>query len=193
MKNADKSKIILKIILLVVFLIFFIAVFVLDSVFWAGDAISYGKFGSCGRIITLIMLVVSYIFICFTLFGKKRKRIYTIFSVAFVVLVVPVLLLANTIVVNREYKTFDSAKWKDYSNYSHGRQYMIDDFESKHQIVGMKIYDVYDLLGRGSEETLVDGSHEVTYDVGTAGVWHNTYVLKYDENGIVTETYTEPR
>lgn len=98
--------------------------------------------------------------------------------------------MANTIVINIEYKAFDSEKWKNYSNYVQGRQYMIDDLEEKHKIVGMKTYEVKDLLGKGTDETSADGSNKITYDVGVSGLWHKTYVLEYDENGIITKTYT---
>ena len=193
MKKVKDSNAAIKIILLTIFVILFIAIYVMDSVFLAGDAISYGKFSFCGEMIPFIMLAVAFAALCFAMFKKAKRKICIIISSALVICIVPALLLANTIVVNIEYKTFDSAKWKDYVNHMHGRQYMIDDFESKYKIVGMKTYEVYDLLGKGTEEIASNGSQEITYDIGTAGVWHNTYVLKYDENGVVTETYTEPR
>ena len=67
---------------------------------------------------------------------------------------------------------------------------MIDDLEEKHKIVGMKTYEVKALLGKGTDETSADGSNKITYDVGVSGLWHKTYVLEYDENGIITKTYT---
>ena len=68
---------------------------------------------------------------------------------------------------------------------------MIHDLEKKYKIVGMKLEDVYSLIGEGSEETFSDtGSRERSWHVGTFGVWHKTYVLEYDENGIITKTYT---
>ncbi len=193
MKNVKDSNVTIKIILLTIFVILFIAVYFIDSVFLTGDAINYGKFSFCGKIIPFIMLALAFVSLCFAMFNKKKRKFCVIISTALVIFIVPILFLANTIVVNIEYKTFDSTKWKDYVNCMHGRQYMIDDLENKYKIVGMKTYEVYDLLGKGTEETSTDGSHEITYDIGTFGLWHNTYVLKYDENGVVTETYTEPR
>ena len=33
-------------------------------------------------------------------------------------------------------------------------------------------------------------TNKITYDVGVSGLWHKTYILEYDENGIITKTYT---
>lgn len=193
MKKVKDSNVAIKIILLTIFVILFIAVYFIDYVFFAGDAINYGKFSFIGKIIPSVMLAAAFVALCFALFNKKKRKFCVIISTALVIFIVPILFLANTIVINIEYKTFDSAKWKNYSNYVQGRQYMIDDLEEKYKIVGMKTYEVYDLLGKGTEETSTDGSHEITYDIGTFGLWHNTYVLEYDENGIVTKTYTRPK
>ncbi len=181
-----------KIILLAVIFVIFIAVYIFDSVFLAGNAIQYGKFGYCASIITLIMLAASFVTLCFAMLGKKRKCIVGIISAALFVLTVPALFLANTIIVSREYKTFDSAKWNDYNNL-HCRQYMIDDLESRYKLVGMKIYDARELLGQESEEDSEQDVHKAIYDMGAAGVWQNIYVLEYDENGVITKTYSEIR
>ena len=190
MKKVKESNAAIKIILLTIFVILFIAVYFIDSVFLAGDAISYGKFSFIGKLIPSVMLAAAFAALCFAMFNKKKRKLCVIISAALVVFIVPILFLANTIVVNIEYKTFDSAKWKNYSNHVQGRQYMIDDLEEKHKIVGMKTYEVKDLLGKGTDETSADGSNKITYDVGVSGLWHKTYILEYDENGIITKTYT---
>ena len=51
MKKVKESNAAIKIILLTVFVILFIAVCFIDSVFLAGDAISYGKFSFIGKLI----------------------------------------------------------------------------------------------------------------------------------------------
>ncbi len=189
MKKAKDSNVAIKIILLTIFVILFIAVYFINSVFLAGDAISYGKFGFIGKIIPSVMLAAAFVALCFAMFNKKKRKFCVTISAALVIFIVPILFLANSLVINIEYKTFDSEKWKNY-NYVQGRQYMIDDLEEKHKIVGMKTYEAKNLLGTGTDEKSADGSHRITYDVGVAGLWHMTYVLEYDENGIITKTYT---
>ena len=49
MKKVKDSNAAIKIILLTIFVILFIAVYFIDSVFLAGDAISYGKFSFIGK------------------------------------------------------------------------------------------------------------------------------------------------
>ena len=70
---------------------------------------------------------------------------------------------------------------------------MIDDLESRYKLVGMKIYDARELLGQESEEDSEQDVHKAIYDMGAAGVWQNIYVLEYDENGVITKTYSEIR
>lgn len=110
---------------------------------------------------------------------------------ALIVLVIPIVNLTEKICAI-PYTEFSTEGWNN-STTDNLRQYMIPDLEEKYKIVGMKLEDVYSLIGEGTEETLADGSHEITYDIGTFGVWHNTYALEYDESGIVTKTYTRPK
>lgn len=117
MKKVKDSNAAIKIILLTIFVILFIAVYFIDSVFLAGDAISYGKFSFIGKLIPSVMLAAAFAALCFAMFNKKKRKLCVIISAALVVFIVPILFLANTIVINIEYKAFDSEKWKNYSNY----------------------------------------------------------------------------
>ncbi|HAX84650.1 MAG TPA: hypothetical protein DCY15_09535, partial [Ruminococcaceae bacterium] len=122
--------------------------------------------------------------------GKTKKIITSLICVALIALIIPISDLTEKICAI-PYTEFSTESWNN-STTDNLRQYMIPDLEEKYKIVGMTLEDVYSLIGKGTEETSTDGSHEITYDIGTFGVWHNTYVLEYNENGIVTKTYTRP-
>lgn len=193
MKNKKGIRIALKVFLLIVLFAVFIAVYILDSVFLAGNAIKYGKFGSCASIITSVMLAAAFALSGIAMFSPKKRLLSGACAFLIVIGIVPTLMITNTVVAIKEYQNFDSAKWKDYINYVNCRQYMIDDLESRYKLVGMKIYDARELLGEGSVEDPEQDFHKAIYDIGADGLWHNIYVLEYDENGIITKTYTEVR
>ena len=65
MKKVKESNAAIKIILLTIFVILFIAVYFIDSVFLAGDAISYGKFSFIGKLIPSVILAAAFAALCF--------------------------------------------------------------------------------------------------------------------------------
>ena len=152
----------------------------IDSVFLAGDAISYGKFSFIGKLIPSVMLAAAFAALCFAMFNKKKRKLCVIISAALVVFIVPILFLANTIVVNIEYKTFDSAKWKNYSNYVQGRQYMIDDIKSKYRLIGMDVKEVKNILGENSYDSPED--NEFYYEIGQEFPGYKKFIITYDGN-----------
>ena len=189
MDKKKGLKITLKILLAILFAGIFCGIYYIAKLSFIGPAISSGKYGHLGEIIAAVILVLAYLCTCIAIFAEKKRLIGGIVSFLLVIGIIPALSIANTVIVAKEYQTFNQEIWND-PEYYNGRQYMIDDLEEKHKIVGMKTYEVKDLLGKGTDETSADGSNKITYDVGVSGLWHKTYILEYDENGIITKTYT---
>lgn len=194
-KNKNAKKVIVFVLKIIVFI--FLCVFYAGLISFFGhcpDSITFGEYKYIGIIILVTVCVGFIVSLAFTLFKKssKAKKIVTsLICAALIVLVIPIVNLTEKICAI-PYTEFSTEGWNN-STTDNLRQYMIPDLEEKYKIVGMKLEDVYSLIGEGTEETLADGSHEITYDIGTFGVWHNTYVLEYDESGIVTKTYTRPK
>ncbi|HAS37083.1 MAG TPA: hypothetical protein DCS04_00405 [Ruminococcaceae bacterium] len=194
-KNKNAKKVIVFVLKIIVFI--FLCVFYARLISFFGhytDSITFGEYKYIGIIILVTVCVGFIVSLAFALFKKssKTKKIVTsLICAALIVLVIPIVNLAERICAI-PYTEFSTEGWNN-STTDNLRQYMIPDLEEKYKIVGMRLEDVYSLIGEGTEETSTDGSHEITYDIGTFGVWHNTYVLEYDKNGIVTKTYTRPK
>ena len=71
-------------------------------------------------------------------FAEKKRLIGGIVSFLLVIGIIPALSIANTVIVAKEYQTFNQEIWND-PEYYNCRQYMIDDIKSKYGLVGMDV------------------------------------------------------
>ena len=192
-KDKDAKKSIIFVLKNIAFIFLCVIYAVLISFFGlSSDSIRFGKYEYIGVIIiaaVFIGFVVSLTFALFNTSGKTKKIITSLICVALIALIIPISDLTEKICAI-PYTEFSTENWNNLTS-DNLRQYMIPDLEKKYKIVGMKLEDFYSLIGEGSEETFSDtGSRERSWHVGTFGVWHKTYILEYDENGIITKTYT---
>ena len=118
------------------------------------------------KVIVFVLKIIVFIFLCvfyaglisfvslaFALFKKssKAKKIVTsLICAALIVLVIPIVNLTEKICAI-PYTEFSTEGWNN-STTDNLRQYMIPDLEEKYKIVGMKLEDVYSLIGEGTEE-----------------------------------------
>lgn len=182
MDNEKGYRIFLRIFALIFFAALFFGIYWVDLFLFAfsphGKAIWDGKFYYIGPIINITCLVAAYVASCFAIFNKK-KVLSGIVSVILVFAIIPISIAANSIVVSKNYKRFDSNIWK-YGGEG-VREYMIDDLEQEHGLIGMDIEKAQELLGEGEPNT----ENSIDYYIGL----HEIYLIHYDSNGKIT--YTE--
>lgn len=188
--NSTKSKkikrIVLKIVLFVLFIAFSIVNLFVSHTF-TGDATTI-RFDFYNVIWFLIIItVLSLIFFIIALFRKKFRLLNVILSLILALSLFPSVLFTDSI-LSKQYQEFTPEKWSECDY--HYRQYMIDDFENQYDIVGMKREDVQSLLG---DTGYYDEENQAYYEIGTAGVFNNFYIVTYDDNGIVTDAVIEGR
>ncbi len=78
--------------------------------------------------------------------------------------------------------TFSESNWKN-DQYMNLRYLMIDDLESKYDLIGMNKDEIMKLLGETS------GEGELCYPTSSFMITTYFYCLRYDENNLITEIY----
>ena len=148
-----------------------------------GPAISSGKYSHLGENLTSIILIAAYLCACITIFFKKKRLVSVIVSFILIISVIPALGVANTVIVAKEYQTFNQEIWND-PEYYNCRQYMIDDIKSKYGLVGMDVKEVKNILGENSYDSPED--NEFYYEIGQESPGYKKFIITYDDNGKVT-------
>lgn len=180
-------KITLKILLAILFAGIFCGIYYIAKLSFIGPAISSGKYGYLGEIIAAVILVLTYLCTCIAIFAEKKRLIGGIVSFLLVIGIIPALSIANTVIVAKEYQTFNQEIWND-PEYYNCRQYMIDDITNKNNFVGMDIREVKDILGFDCYELFE--SNTFYYEVGQEFPGYKKLVITYDKNGKVTKVET---
>lgn len=176
-------KITLKILLAILFAGIFCGIYYIAKLSFIGPAISSGKYGHLGEIIAAVILVLAYLCTCIANFAEKKRLIGGIVSFLLLIGIIPALSIANTVIVAKEYQTFNQEIWND-PEYYNCRQYMIDDITNKNNFVGMDIKEVKDILGFDCYELFE--SNTFYYEVGQEFPGYKKLVITYDDNGKVT-------
>lgn len=176
-------KITLKILLAILFAGIFCGIYYIAKLSFIGPAISSGKYGHLGDIIAAVILVLAYLCTCIAIFAEKKRLIGGIVSFLLIIGIIPALSIANTVIVAKEYQTFNQEIWND-PEYYNCRQYMIDDIKSKYGLVGMDVKEVKDILGFDCYELFE--SNTFYYEVGQKFPGYKKLVITYDDNGKVT-------
>lgn len=181
MDKENGYRIFNRIFALVFFAVLFFGIYWIDLFLFAfsphGKAIWDGKFNYIGQIINITCLVAAYIALCFAIFTKK-KVFCGIVSTILVLAIIPISIAVNSVVVSKNYKEFDSNIWKYGGECV--REYMIDDLEQEHGLIGMDIEKAQELLGEGEPNT----ENSIDYYIGL----HEIYLIHYDNNGKITST-----
>lgn len=186
MKNKG-LKIALKILLALLVAGILFGIYFITRLSFIGPAISSGKYGHLGEIIAAVILVLAYLCTCIAIFAEKKRLIGGIVSFLLVIGIIPALSIANTVIVAKEYQTFNQEIWND-PEYYNCRQYMIDDIKSNYGLVGMDVKEVKNILGENSYDSPED--NEFYYEVGQEFPGYKKLVITYDENGKVTKVET---
>lgn len=187
MKNKG-LKIALKILLALLVAGILFGIYFITRLSFIGPAISSRKYGHLGEIIADVILVLAYLCACITIFFKKKRLIGGIVSFLLVIGIIPALSIANTVIVAKEYQTFNQEIWND-PEYYNCRQYMIDDITNKNNFVGMDIREVKDILGFDCYELFE--SNTFYYEVGQEFPGYKKLVITYDDNGKVTSAVVQ--
>ena len=180
-------KITLKILLAILFAGIFFGIYYIAKLSFIGPAISSGKYGHLGEIIAAVILVLAYLCTCIAILAEKKRLIGGIVSFLLIIGIIPALGIANTVIVAKEYQTFNQEIWNN-PEYYNCRQYMIDDIKSKYGLVGMDIREVKDILGFDCYELFE--SNTFYYEVGQEFPGYKKLVITYDDNGKVTKVET---
>lgn len=180
-------KIPLKILLAILFAGIFCGIYYIAKLSFIGPAISSGKYGHLGEIIAAVILVLAYLCTCIAIFAEKKRLIGGIVSFLLIIGIIPALSIANTVIVAKEYQTFNQEIWND-PEYYNCRQYMIDDIKSKYRLIGMDVKEVKNILGENSYDSPED--NEFYYEIGQEFPGYKKLVITYDDNGKVTKFYT---
>ena len=186
MKNKG-LKIALKILLALLVAGILFGIYFITRLSFIGPAISSGKYGHLGEIIAAVILVLAYLCTCIAIFAEKKRLIGGIVSSLLIIGIIPALSIANTVIVDKEYQTFNQEIWND-PEYYNCRQYMIDDIKSKYGLVGMDVKEVKNILGENSYDSPED--NEFYYEIGQEFPGYKKFIITYDENGKVTKVET---
>lgn len=176
-------KITLKILLAILFAGIFCGIYYIAKLSFIGPAISSGKYGHLGEIIAAFILVLAYLCTCIAIFAEMKRLVSGIVSFLLIIGIIPALSIANTVIVAKEYQTFNQEIWND-PEYYNCRQYMIDDITNKNNFVGMDIKEVKDILGFDCYELFE--SNTFYYEVGQEFPGYKKLIITYDDNGKVT-------
>lgn len=182
MKNKG-LKIALKILLALLVAGILFGIYFITRLSFIGPAISSGKYSHLGENLTSVILIAAYLCACITIFFKKKRLVSGIVSFLLLIGIIPALSIANTVIVAKEYQTFNQEIWND-PEYYNCRQYMIDDITNKNNFVGMDIREVKDILGFDCYELFE--SNTFYYEVGQEFPGNKKLVITYDDNGKVT-------
>lgn len=186
MKNKG-LKIALKFLLALLVAGILFGIYFITRLSFIGPAISSGKYGHLGENLTSIILIAAYLCACITIFFKKKRLVSGIVSFLLLIGIIPALSIANTVIVAKEYQTFNQEIWND-PEYYNCRQYMIDDIKSKYGLVGMDVKEVKNILGENSYDSPED--NEFYYEIGQEFPGYKKFIITYDENGKVTKVET---
>lgn len=172
-------KITLKILLAILFAGIFCGIYYIAKLSFIGPAISSGKYGYLGEIIAAVILVLAYLCTCIAIFFKKKRLVSGIVSFLLIIGIIPALSIANTVIVAKEYQTFNQEIWND-PEYYNCRQYMIDDIKSKYRLIGMDVKEVKNILGENSYDSPED--NEFYYEIGQEFPGYKKFIITYDGN-----------
>ena len=186
MKNKG-LKIALKILLALLVAGILFGIYFITRLSFIGPAISSGKYSHLGEIIAAVILILAYLCVCIAIFVEKKRLIGGIVSFILIISVIPALSIANTVIVAKEYQTFNQEIWND-PEYYNCRQYMIDDIKSKYRLIGMDVKEVKNILGENSYDSPED--NEFYYEIGQEFPGYKKFIITYDENGKVTKVET---
>ena len=183
MDKKKGLKITPKILLALLFAGIFCGIYYIAKLSFIGPAVSSGKYSHLGEIIAAVILVLAYLCVCVAIFVEKKRLIVGIVSFLLIIGVIPALSVANTVIVAKEYLTFNQKIWNDHEYYN-CRQYMIDDIKSKYGLVGMDVKEVKNILGESSCDSPED--NEFYYEIGQKFPGYKKFIITYDDNGKVT-------
>ena len=169
-------KITLKILLAILFAGIFFGIYYIAKLSFIGPAISSGKYGHLGEIIAAVILVLAYLCTCTAIFVEKKRLIGGIVSFLLIIGIIPALSIANTVIVAKEYQTFNQEIWND-PEYNNCRQYMIDDIKSKYRLIGMDVKEVKNILGENSYDSPEDS--EFYYEIGQEFPGYKKFIITY--------------
>lgn len=178
MKNKG-LKIALKILLALLVAGILFGIYFITRLSFIGPAISSGKYSHLGENLTSIILIAAYFCACITIFFKKKRLVSGIVSFILIISVIPALSIANTVIVAKEYQTFNQEIWND-PEYYNCRQYMIDDIKSKYRLIGMDVKEVKNILGENSYDSPED--NEFYYEIGQEFPGYKKFIITYDGN-----------
>lgn len=187
MKNKG-LKIALKILLALLVAGILFGIYFITRLSFIGPAISSGKYSHLGENLTSIILIAAYLCACITIFFKKKRLVSGIVSFILIISVIPALGVANTVIVAKEYQTFNQEIWND-PEYYNCRQYMIDDIKSKYGLVGMDVKEVKNILGENSYDSPED--NEFYYEIGQEFPGYKKFIITYDGNSKVTSAVVQ--
>lgn len=188
MDKKKGLKITLKILLALLFAGIFCGIYYIAKLSFIGPAISSGKYSHLGEIIAAVILVLTYLCVCIAIFVEKKRPIGGIVSFLLVIGVIPTLSVANTVIVAKEYQTFNQKIWND-PEYYNCRQYMIDDIKSKYGLIGMDVKEVKNILGESSCDSPED--NEFYYEIGQEFPGYKKFIITYDDNSKVTSAVVQ--
>ena len=183
MNKKKGLKITLKFLLALLVAGILFGIYFITRLSFIGPAISSGKYSHLGENLTSIILIAAYLCACITIFFKKKRLVSGIVSFLLVIGIIPALSIANTVIVAKEYQTFNQEIWND-PEYYNCRQYMIDDIKSKYGLVGMDVKEVKNILGENSYDSPED--NEFYYEIGQEFPGYKKFIITYDDNGNVT-------
>ena len=183
MNKKKGLKITLNFLLAILFAGIFCGIYYIAKLSFIGPAISSRKYGHLGEIIAAVILVLAYLCTCTAIFAEKKRLIGGIVSFLLIIGIIPALSIANTVIVAKEYQTFNQEIWND-PEYYNCRQYMIDDIKSKYGLVGMDVKEVKNILGENSYDSPED--NEFYYEIGQESPGYKKFIITYDDNGNVT-------
>lgn len=175
-------KITLKILLAILFAGIFCGIYYIAKLSFIGPAISSGKYSHLGENLTSIILIAAYLCACIAIFAEKKRLVSGIVSFLLIIGIIPALSIANTVIVAKEYQTFNQEIWND-PEYNNCRQYMIDDIKSKYGLIGMDVKEVKNILGENSYDSPEDS--EFYYEIGQEFPGYKKFIITYDDNGKV--------
>ena len=188
MDKKKGLKITLKFLLALLVAGILFGIYFITRLSFIGPAISSGKYGHLGEIIAAVILVLAYLCTCIAFFAEKKRLIGGIVSFLLVIGIIPALSIANTVIVAKEYQTFNQEIWND-PEYYNCRQYMIDDIKSKYGLVGMDVKEVKNILGENSYDSPED--NEFYYEIGQEFPGYKKFIITYDGNSKVTSAVVQ--
>lgn len=187
-KKVKFSSIISGILYYVLGLVGFYLLYFISALFGIIGSFSPVLFITCFVILPLLILVLPIIIK--QILKIEFSKSVLLSCIAVIVYFIIILVVRFSILTYMG--KFTVEKW-DNENYTHLRYLMIDDMEQKYDFVGMNKEDVMEILGTEScdiRENYHVYDNSICYFVKNE--WRDSYYygLEYDENGVITNTYT---